>query len=699
MDLTQGGKPVSIERLKDLPGAVYLRISEDDSKQDIESQREAVLAWCKKHKLEVPKSKVFEDGEGYTPRHKFNRPAFLRLEKEVQAGRVQWVAVWNQKRFGGGDPWHFASKIQDFRLAGCQVWDTDGRCLSSDDAFSFFQGGMTASSSREEVLSRTKDSMRTAKLNALKGIYAGGYVPFGCDIACVRADGSERWRIVVEGYQMRLQVYPDGRTERYDGRGSFPSKQEGDHLYLQPTHDPKKIEVVRFIFETYATQNISTYQIARQLNKMGSKPTYSDTWLNTHVESILKNTVYIGRPSWSKQGQGQHLEYVDGEAVPVGKTNGRRWRTADQHFIAEKEIFDPETFIKKQTWEAVREKLPVDDSARPRRAPKSAAGWLAGLVYCKGCGVKMRGQNRPNYFQYMCSTYEKAMDAGGCGCHRNTISQTTIEEYLWKYLEDTAQAAEVLAKAASTGDLDLLGTVPEGLDPLFDRLQSITLEMMKVVGPDLDALEVSGLQDEADVEKARALMEAGDLRGAQVVVDRHRERTEQERRDLLAAYRRAIGGSRDRLQKRREELLAEFESLKEALTRTTNKRMLAALEADIDKVGEELDSIEGHLGTLDDDFEGTVREINDFCTGVKEALRERGSERPRVLANEVGKLLDRIEVAFEPTGKKYPQAVPTSITFIPRFGTGAVTNDVSGSPCDVSHFFRSVLQITYMVKA
>jgi DNA invertase Pin-like site-specific DNA recombinase len=676
VDYTHSGKKVSIEGLRNLPGSIYLRVSLDDSKQDVESQREAVLAWCRKHNLEVPKSRVFEDSQGYTPRHKFDRPAFSKLEKEVEAGRVKWVVVWNQKRFGGGDPWHFAAKIQDFRQADCQVWDVEDRCLSADDAYSFIIGGMNANSSRDEVITRTKDSMRTKLLQAKKGVYPGGFVPFGCDIACIRADGSERWRIVVEGHHKRLQVYPDGRTERYDGKGSFPSTQEGDTLFLRPSHDKKKIEVVKYVFETYATQSISTYLIARALNKMGSRPTYSKVWQASHVESILKNSVYIGRPSWSKQGQGQHLEFVNGEVSPVGKTYGRRWRTEDQHIQSEKPIFDPETFISMATWEAVRAKLPCDDSARPRRAPKSAAGWLSSIVFCKGCGVKMRGQSRPGYFQYSCSSYDKSRDTGEVVCARNSISQGKIEEHLWRYLEETAQAAEVLAKAATLGDADLMATVPEGLSPLFDRLQSITLKMMATLQVDPDALEVAVLQDAGDVENARALLDAGDLGGAQVVVDRHRGRLEQERKDLLAAYRQVIGGSRERFHQRREELVAEFDRLKGALTRTTNKRMQASLDADIDKVSSELDSIEEHLGSLDEDFETVVREINDFCTSVKEALRERGGDQPRVLAEEVEKILSRIEIEFKPTGLKYPQSVPVSITFVPRIGT-AVTNDVS----------------------
>lgn len=139
------------EQLDGSPGAWYVRISLDDSKQDVTSQRMEIERWLERHHLTVPRENRFEDAEGYTPRHRpDDRPEFQRLMQAVRSGLVKWLVVAHQYRIGGKDEWHYASLIQRFREAGCSVWTVNDELLSGDGGLAFFQGGITAGTSRQE---------------------------------------------------------------------------------------------------------------------------------------------------------------------------------------------------------------------------------------------------------------------------------------------------------------------------------------------------------------------------------------------------------------------------------------------------------------------------------------------------------------------------------------------------------------------
>jgi DNA invertase Pin-like site-specific DNA recombinase len=82
----------TVKDLVGLPGAWYARISLDESKQEIASQRANIERWLEQCGLTVQKDFRFEDAEGYTPRHRpEDRPAFQRLMESVRGGFVKWV--------------------------------------------------------------------------------------------------------------------------------------------------------------------------------------------------------------------------------------------------------------------------------------------------------------------------------------------------------------------------------------------------------------------------------------------------------------------------------------------------------------------------------------------------------------------------------------------------------------------------------
>ena len=81
--------------------ALYLRLSKEDGDRDgasqsIRNQRDFLLDYCGKNSL--PVVEIYAD-DGYTGTN-FNRPGFLRMVEDIEAGRVDTVLTKDLSRLG-----------------------------------------------------------------------------------------------------------------------------------------------------------------------------------------------------------------------------------------------------------------------------------------------------------------------------------------------------------------------------------------------------------------------------------------------------------------------------------------------------------------------------------------------------------------------------------------------------------------------
>ena len=98
----------------------------------------------------------------------------------------------------------------------------------------------------------------------------------------------------------------DGSEQVYEGKNNVPSHDHTDILRVQPTIHKDRIKAVRQIFQWFATENISPYQIAQRLTEAGVDPVF-DQWQKMKVAGILANPAYIGKPASNKKGGGPSL--------------------------------------------------------------------------------------------------------------------------------------------------------------------------------------------------------------------------------------------------------------------------------------------------------------------------------------------------------------------------------------------------------
>ena len=96
-------------------GAVYIRVSTDD--QDTARQYHATAEWLGRHGVDVRDEHRFED-KGWARSEARRRPEFNRMLDLVDKGRIQWIVVDSQDRFGTGSTFEFFHYMHRLNEAG-----------------------------------------------------------------------------------------------------------------------------------------------------------------------------------------------------------------------------------------------------------------------------------------------------------------------------------------------------------------------------------------------------------------------------------------------------------------------------------------------------------------------------------------------------------------------------------------------------
>lgn len=333
----------TVEQVTPRRCAVYTRKSTSDGlDQDLTSldvQRQAAESYIASQKNQgwTCLAERYDDG-GYTGANT-ERPALQRLLDDIQAGKVDAVVVYKVDRLSRSLR-DFVQLLQFFEKRGVafvsvtQHFDSStsmGR-LTLNILLSFAQF------EREMISERTRDKMAAARK---KGKWIGGPPVLGYDI---------------------------------------------DHKEKKLVANPQEASLVRRIFALYLEER-SLIATAQRLNADGVATKRYVTragrtiggvpFLNTSVQSILKNPLYVGKVRF------------EGKLYPG----------------IHEAIVDEETFSKVQT--LLAENAPQKGS----NGIGKREGLLSGLLRCKACGCGMfltytaKGPRR--YLYYACATARK----------------------------------------------------------------------------------------------------------------------------------------------------------------------------------------------------------------------------------------------------------------------------------------------------
>jgi len=431
-------------------GVSYIRISSD--KQDVGRQYEDIRRWLAERGLTVMFT-VEDVGSRDQPN---KRKGFKRLLQMVEARQLDWIVTDSKDRFGSAHSYQFGHFATTLIENGVQLWATNYGELTSIDPATQILSAVDSVRSRDEQLARGHRAITAKLLAAARAEYLGGNPPYGMDIACIR-DGVEIWRVLYEGHFQRVKIMPDGERTSYNGEHNFPARDKGDKLFLVVSCDERRLEIVRLIYRWWINEAISVRGICSRLNDMGVNPVFGDFWYQSRLLALIKNPAYCGLPTWNKESKARfyHLEGGQCQQVPLegGKPAQERHRQKEDWISGER----PQCrIVDQETWDLAQAKML--GVHRPGRAPRAEGLWLAGLLYCSGCGRRMSAwtqatKTRFRHPVYCCTSYKRAGKRNPWGCSAHRVRADAIERLLSQYLTDIGKGLDTLLTLDDEGQL------------------------------------------------------------------------------------------------------------------------------------------------------------------------------------------------------------------------------------------------------
>jgi DNA invertase Pin-like site-specific DNA recombinase len=431
-------------------------MSTDRQDTSIADQHKAALAYAARHGLEVIRDYLDEGISGDDTEH---RSGFRQMIADAKVRQdFQAVLCWDQDRFGRFDPIEAGYWIKPLRDAGVWLETVRQGKINWDDFSGRLMYMVTQEGKHAYLRDLSGNTLRTLLERARRGDWLGGRPPYGYATAN-RTD---------------VPLNPKAKKK--------PKK-------LVPG-DPYKVEVVRWIFKTYAAGEMSLRGMARELDRRGvPTPWGGKQWRPQVLLQILRRREYVGDYDWGESNTGDYSRIEGGEARPKPRKtlnkngNPKRVRAAEPDIIVVEQTHEP--LIDRETFMLVQARLQEN---RTRTTPhKGGGGWvLSGLLTCGHCGSAMHGihdkprKGKPySYRFYRCG---RNHEFGRTACHYHILGEQKILACLVRKLQDEFKNPDNLAELRA--EIRRQEEQAENADPsqikaLKSRIAKLTADVAK----------------------------------------------------------------------------------------------------------------------------------------------------------------------------------------------------------------------------
>ena len=339
---------------------LYERLSRDDELQgesnSISNQKQMLEDFARRNGLPNP-THFTDDGISGT---RFDRPGFLAMMEEVEAGHVEAIVIKDMSRLGR-DYLKVGQVMEVLRQRGVRlIAINDGvDSLKGDDDFTPFRNIMNEFYARD-----TSRKIRSVfKSKGMSGKHLTGTVIYGY----LWDEKREHWLVDEEAAEVVRCIF----SLTLEGYGPYQiaCKLSADRIEIPVVH------LARFNEGVNRSKSV--------------KDPYG--WGSSTIVNILKKREYLGHT--------------------INFKTRKHFKDKKSHYVSEDEwtIFENthEAIIDQQTFDLVQK-----IRSNVRRYPN---GWgeaapLTGLLYCADCGGKMyihRTNNGKRISQYTCSNYTK----------------------------------------------------------------------------------------------------------------------------------------------------------------------------------------------------------------------------------------------------------------------------------------------------
>ena len=347
-------------RRKEKITPLYERLSRDDELQgesnSISNQKKLLEEYAVGHGLPNP-THFTDDGISGT---RFDRPGFLSMMEEVEAGNVECIVVKGMSRLGR-DYLKVGQILEILRQKGVRLIAVNDGVDSSqgDDDFIPFRNIMNEWYARDT----SKKIKSTFKTKGMMGKHLTGTVIYGY----LWNEARDQWIV-----------------------------------------DEEAADVVKRIF-AMTIEGYGPYQIACKLSE--EQILIPSAYLAQYGEGVNKNKTFKDIYGWGSSAVVEILKKREYLGHTVNFKTRKHFKDKKSHYVPEDEwtIFENthEPIIDQQTFDLVQ-KIRSNVKRYPNGWGEAAP--LTGLLYCADCGGKMyvhRTNNGKRISQYTCSQYSK----------------------------------------------------------------------------------------------------------------------------------------------------------------------------------------------------------------------------------------------------------------------------------------------------
>jgi site-specific DNA recombinase len=397
-------------RRKEKITPLYERLSRDDELQgesnSISNQKKLLEEYAVGHGLPNP-THFTDDGISGT---RFDRPGFLSMMEEVEAGNVECIVVKDMSRLGR-DYLKVGQILEILRQKGVRLIAVNDGVDSSqgDDDFIPFRNIMNEWYARDT----SKKIKSTFKTKGMMGKHLTGTVIYGY----LWNEARDQWIV-----------------------------------------DEEAAAVVKRIF-AMTIEGYGPYQIACKLSE--EQILIPSAYLAQYGEGVNKNKTFKDIYGWGSSAVVEILKKREYLGHTVNFKTRKHFKDKKSHYVPEDEwtIFENthEPIIDQQTFDLVQ-KIRSNVKRYPNGWGEAAP--LTGLLYCADCGGKMyvhRTNNGKRISQYTCSQYSKVPVGKLCPTqHRinEDVVLTLVSDMLKAIAEyakhDRAEFVRVVQEAQSS---------------------------------------------------------------------------------------------------------------------------------------------------------------------------------------------------------------------------------------------------------
>ena len=392
-------KGAQVMRKNEKITALYERLSRDDFGKDDDQQRESNSISNQKAMLEEFAARqgftnivhFTDDGISGTC---FDRPGFLAMMKEVEAGNVEYLCIKDMSRMGR-DYLKVGQIMEILRQRGVRLIAINDGVDSArgDDDFTPFRNIMNEYYARDT----SRKIRSTFQSKGKSGKHLTGTVIYGY----LWNEARDQWLV-----------------------------------------DPEAADVVKRIF-AMTIEGYGPYQIASKLKE--EKVLIPSAYLAQHGEGVNKNKTFKDVYGWGSSTICNILEKREYLGHTINFKTRKHFKDKKSHYVPEDEwtIFENthEAIIDQQTFDLVQK-----IRGNVRRYPD---GWgeaapLTGLLYCADCGGKMyvhRTNNGKRISQYTCSQYSK-VPVGKLCMTQHRINEDVVLSLVSEMLKAIAEYAK-----------------------------------------------------------------------------------------------------------------------------------------------------------------------------------------------------------------------------------------------------------------